>query len=173
MGPKIKYPCATCKKNVGPRAALACDTCNLWVHGTEACAGISNQLIALILDREGKNVKYYCPSCESASSDPPSNVTTLDSTDLKSSVANLKSIVDNFSSVITSFSDTLISIQSDISHLKSEVSDIRSSVGRGEVAVRGNAVQIQAEVREQVRELYEREKRKDSIIIRGLSMLLP
>ena len=112
------------------------------------CLGLSETLIRTILDHGGDGIAFHCTSCRIGSPGPRSDGSDGDSSgalrQLHVTVTNLCKVVENLSSQVA----TLLSTQATRPATLSEEDQ-------------------RAVIRDEVREMNERTKRKDSIIIRG------
>ena len=176
---KSKFPCLSYGKNVSGGPAIACDSCNSWCHGNEVCSGLSNVLIKLIVSQGGKQVKYLCTTCEgkhdafappTPQSSPATQSSALNSNDISSfgaAVADLTSTVKDLAITVATLNGGLNEVKTELADIRGEVNNIKAIVDSiGDVA---NS-QTRASIREEVRELHEREKRRESIILRGFNV---
>ena len=160
--PKIVYPCIGCSKNTENENSLCFDTCNRWCHATSKCCGLSDQVALAIVESEGKLIKYTCLECESKipTTNPhkTSNISP-DTVELKVSISKLFETVTQLSSLVRSLSG-------EVAELRGKLIDSapRQQLDRGDI----DSLAFRKLVGDEVRELHEREKRKDSIVIRGV-----
>ena len=149
-------PCVTCCFPVkdDEESGIACDECNEWCHGSQTCTGLPSDFVKEILKHQGKGEKYVCTRCRLS---PPANSSSPANPDLQS----LRDCLTQMFNTIAGLSNTVKSIDLRISDTP------RDSVVSGGVGGTDRS-DVRTIIREEVRELNEREKRKDSIIIRGL-----
>ena len=153
---KSRSPCVTCGNSVSGDS-IACDSCNQWCHGTEACTGLPTIVVDQIIHGDGKRIRFICHKCES--SDSPSSSGNTDQ-------------VNTLMDTVNKLFQTVADLTSQVTTLTAEVRELRSSLatntGGAQSAPPCSPAQMQVWVREEMKELHEREKRKDSIIIRGI-----
>lgn len=65
--------CGTCGIDVGD-SAIGCDECETWVHDSEMCSGLPQDMIDAIARHNGEGIKFVCTKCriESSSTRPTS-----------------------------------------------------------------------------------------------------
>ena len=54
--------CASCSKDVGDDP-IGCDTCEHWVHSTEMCSGLPQKVIDAIAEYDGRGISFSCTKC--------------------------------------------------------------------------------------------------------------
>ena len=152
------YPCVTCRFPVfsDDVGGIACDDCNQWCHGSQLCTGLPTDFVKEVLKHQGKGIKYSCTKCR-LTSVPTVNNDSAGVQDLNASVISLKDCMSQMFNTITSLCVTVKSLEEKVSG-----NVILSNAG-------SNNQDVKSAIREEVRELTEREKRKESIIVRGIS----
>lgn len=150
-------PCGTCSSMIGHDVdALECELCKAWTHGKQECSGLPYKVFKNIVDYSKHGVTYVCTSCR-LGRDNSSGSKNSDFTQLFETVKGLSSAVAKLSA--------------EIRDLKSQNNN--SVLAPAPVPVGGahqpyDPVSHQRWVREDVREFLERDKRRDSVIIRGI-----
>ena len=145
-------PCGTC--NIQTRMdAIGCDHCETWFHPSSMCLGLPDQIVNNIIEYEGQGIAFICTECRSKSSKSGS-VPDSAFKQLFQTVQTLSARQDSNSSVqdaqTTLYRPDPLSRTSQPSSFASDRDNLRTII------------------REETRELEERNKRKSSIIIRGL-----
>ena len=147
------FPCGTCNTEIGNEDSLECELCSTWTHASQECSGLPYKVFKNIVDFSKHGVTYVCTSCR-LRRDKGGSKTTGELTQLFETVKGLSSAVAKLSV--------------EIRELKSHGNIRGAGPSTGPQHSVDPAV-LQKWVREDTRELLERDKRKDSIIIRGIS----
>ena len=158
-GASNTYPCGNCSKSVvGAESSIACDMCDRWYHGTEACTGMSRVLIEEILKSGGNRIRFSCPHCES-------NGAPVSSSE---NIGQVQALSDMVNKLFTTVSD----LSSQVAALVIKLREVRDHIASNKSTspLPCDPAQLQEIVQMETRELHEREKRKDSIIIRGIPL---
>ena len=191
MGGKSEiYPCVTCTKPVNDDkfGGIECHRCELWTHGTASCTKLPKELVVWMM-KQDSNVKkatgFFCVSCRKLSCPvwSPSKVTQqVDSNfqDLCRSVVNLTESVKNLTVEVANLkleqSNMLAkqtSVDKSVGAMRLEINSLREDIvkikGMPFSDIGGDSMSIlQSTVREEVKELHERDKRRTSIVIKGI-----
>ena len=61
-GNKKVEGCGTCEKKIG-EDSIGCDECELWVHNTEMCSGLTQDMLDAIGRYNGHGIKFVCMAC--------------------------------------------------------------------------------------------------------------
>ena len=149
-------PCGTCGITIGNEDSLECEICSVWTHGSQKCSGLPYNAFKTIVDFSNKGVTYVCTACRLSRSQGVNK---------PASGAGGKEMVQLF--------DTVKALAHEVSQMAKEIRELKSNglVG-GPVPTNPSVVPSSAEIRtilhEEAVEIREREKRADSVIIRGL-----
>ena len=154
--------CGTCN-GITRLDAIGCDRCNRWFHPSSMCMGISEVLIAGIQTDGGGSVLFACTECKTENS--------------KGGNVN-NSAFKQLMQTVKTLCETVQALSAQVATLKSE--PCRSSGPRPNgdpqppstvPPVKGSSDEskLRILIREEAREMAEREKRKASIIIRGVN----
>ena len=167
--------CGTCSRDPGDNP-IGCDSCEVWVHSTEMCSGLPSDLIHAILDYGGEGIRFICMRCRLK---PPS--TSDDAEDAANTAQSQSHLIGTMQQMFQQFRG--------MCQMISEVSDELRNLARSMKPQTQNAIQppepprlphaptpqpteqpaLRSVIVEEVREMQEREKRKHSIIIKGLN----
>lgn len=187
--------CGTCTQEVVDDRCIGCDKCEVWVHATEMCSGLPQNVIDVILEYSGEGVNYICMKCRvnrasttSQASSPTSRSENFMADTLGQLFQHLRGmscILTNLAAEVKALSqnrtrdtETPPSVNPSVSH------DTRSHEAAHSTQEASNHSQnttppttsldqYRLIVRKELREMHERDKRKDSIIIRGLRATTP
>lgn len=180
--------CGTCAKTLDDNP-IGCDKCETWVHGSEMCSGLPKDVIDVILGYSGEGINYVCMNCRvlrasGATGSPSAKADNF----MAETLAQLFQQMRGMCAVLTDLAAQVRTMSSqpppppppggmraepaapgahqssdtDRQHLSQ--SDNPPSTGSGGYRL---------VVRQELKELQEREKRKDSIIVRGIEAASP
>ena len=174
-----KQLCGTCDSDVGDEA-IGCDECETWVHNTEMCSGLTQDMIDAIGRYQGSGIKFVCMKCRithtAARGKSPSSSTEPHLAEL---VGQLFQQVKGISNVV----QDLISQVKTLSAQRQPVSvqpaqqpgattpaptPTYASIVTSASGPPTSSVEYRTMVREELRELEEQRKRRSSLVIRGL-----
>ena len=182
--------CGTCNTDPGD-TAIGCDECEVWVHDTVMCSGLTQDMIDAIGRYHGQGIKFVCTKCRlnlNVSRDSsPSGKTQPHMVEL---VAQLFQQMKGICSAVQSLMErvyapnTATSPGASTTHMN--IPSGAESESDGKASMRLNPTKSYAEaastepptrpppetyrkmVREELRELEEQRKRRSSLVIRGL-----
>ena len=153
--------CICCSKGAGD-TAIGCDMCERWVHNTEMCSGLPQHMLDAIAKYDGAGINFICTKCRlDRGSSPskqqmPSEVITQLFQQIKGLCSTVNELVNQVKALTSAPPPKPapipppVSQASETPRLQQPASDYRSIV------------------QEELKELREREKRKQSIIVKGL-----
>ena len=170
-------------------SGIGCDRCSEWFHPTEMCTGLPQEAISLIAAHQTDNsVLFVCTGCRvnpgtgswtKAGRGRNSDQEAM----IKQLYLTVKGLCGTVASLTSKF-DTLIEAQRQQgarqASLPNSVSQGSSEpITQGQRAFESRAkapilphqeiIEYRTMIRQEVKELREREKRKDSIVVRGLT----
>lgn len=180
-----KQICNSCSVEVTD-GCIGCDRCESWVHGTEMCAGLPMKVIEVILEHNGQGISYFCLKCRVARA-----------TELERSPSNQRENLP--AGTLAQIFQQIQGLCAAVVELTAQVKGISSpppaqtsaaqqpTPGTNPGSHSGTQAQSQNTntpqtpqtteyrqiVRQELREMHEREKRKDSVVIRGLRATTP
>ena len=176
--------CGTCSNDVGD-SAIGCDECEVWVHNTEMCSGLTQDMIDAIGRYHGQGIKFVCTKCRLdfnvAKGNSPSGKTQPHMVEL---VAQLFQQMKGICSAVQNLIENVKTPASDVAgHPGAEstanpTSKPHSSISYAEAVASDPPCRPPPEtyrklVREELRELEEQKKRRSSLVIRGLGAASP
>lgn len=139
--------CGSCEAAVG-QDSIGCDRCDNWFHPTSICMGVSERVIDAIREAGGAGVEYVCTQCRAR----PAG--TCKDSPGDPAIAQLFVMVRSLCAAIAKLTDRVDALSS---HSSSAMSTPGTS---GE--------ELRFSIREEIVEMEERRKRKDSVIFRGV-----
>ena len=167
--------CGTCNIVTG-LDAVGCDRCNRWFHPTSMCMGINDVLISGILSDGGGAVLFVCTDCRICSSR-----SVRGGKESESAFSQLFQTVKKLCENVQTLSAQVATLTSGPSHNPSHNVSSLAGLSNGQasysaVAGQPNPLagispepdQLRALIRREAREMEERQKRRESIIIRGI-----
>ena len=180
-----KQVCGTCSRDPGDNP-IGCDECEVWVHGTEMCSGLPSHLIDAILSYGGEGIKFICMKCRLNTSAPdqgdgsdPTDRSTQEHSHLISTIQQLFQQFQGMCNMIVNLSDELKHLAKAMQPTAAPNAEQpqgsmppqppSSQTPTASPALPTDQPALRSVVAEEVREMREREKRKQSIIIKGLN----
>ena len=178
--------CGTCEKDLGDDEVIGCDDpdCGLWVHATEMCTGLTQDMLDAIHRFNGRGIKFECIKCQITAS------TAGRTSELGQTESRLLDMVAQLYQQLRGICGVVQGLADQVKTLTAELKDRTPSSGQathpqnvpGEQPPRTYASmaaspQCQSTapsedyrkmVREELRELEEQRKRRSSLVIRGL-----
>lgn len=151
------YYCSTCNQSLSDDA-IGCDRCSNWFCPSSMCLGLPDQLIKGILDYGGNAIAYICTACRC--NDPSTNN-------------------DNNNAGIKQLCQTVKMLCENVTKLTAQVNSLsqRPPVPVPPPAQLGtpslpssvdNVGDMRFLMRQEIREMSERQKRVSSLIVRGI-----
>ena len=152
------FPCITCSTEV-TGDSIQCDGCDQWVHSRQACSGLPGKLALEIIRSKVEAVQYICTPCR-----------TKPSAGSKDSGAVLRSL-NQINLTLQGIAGGLNDLQAwrgDMLDWRRGVDDTqaRQSTNQGPPLDRE---EMRSVIREEQIELRERDKRKLSIVVKGIN----
>ena len=152
--------CSFCSVSIGADS-VGCDKCERWFCPSTMCLGVPDNVVRSFLGEGGDAILFVCTECRiSESRGSPSSSQGLASQQMLQTIKGLCT--------------TISSLVQQVAMLQQNVTSLLSaggSTGGGSQSQSDPSSQavIRESIREEVREVREREKRKDSVIIRGVA----
>ena len=146
--------CGTCGCRMDVASRVACSDCGMIFHADTICVGVSARSIQCLLEEGGSAIRYFCCACR----------------------YSFKSRADDKIDGDCGKEGSFTQLLEMVGALAGQVRDLIKKVG----SIDGNRVQGQTQhvnslgsqaLQSEIREFHEREKRKSSIIIRGLEVI--
>ena len=139
--------CGMCKLLVG-EDGVGCDHCDRWFHPSAMCMGLPSDLVASIASYGGDGITYSCNDCRLA-------------TDYS----------DNVSSAVTKqLFETVKNLCNAVTILTRDVQQLLNRPPAQQTQGPMNNEHLRVCVRDEIREMDERKKRKSTVIIRGVNV---
>ena len=163
--------CGSCNTDVG-ECCIGCDACETWVHGTEMCSGLPQDVLTAILNYDGSGIKFICTKCRL---EKPQSKTSASSGADKEIRETLQQLFQQFRGMCTVISELSSQVKALAQgNSKTSQPDIPATQHTTPVPSPAPApVPDRTLIREELREMREREKRRQSIIIKGLTAAGP
>lgn len=176
--PSGEQVCGTCSRDPGDNP-IGCDDCEVWVHGTEMCSGLPMDLIEAILNYGGEGIKFICMRCRLKPPSPSgdgagsSAATDKDQSHLVGTMQQMFQQFRGMCNIISDLSDEMKCLAKAIKSppaqsLGQATEPAPPPPGPDPSPKAAEQPAIRAVIAEELREIREREKRKQSIIIKGL-----
>ena len=168
--------CGTCGDDVGPNP-VGCDKCEQWVHGTQMCSGLPQDLLDAILKYQGDGIQFVCMRCRvdqvTARGNSPSGHTDPQ---LAETVKQLHTQVRGMCSAIRELVSQVKALSSrptEIPNHDAAVIPTATPAVPQPQALAPSQQDYRSLVREELKEQKEREKRRSFLVVKGLSASSP
>lgn len=149
-GGSVLSPCGSCEVSVG-QDGIGCDKCENWFHPSPLCMGVSHRVIEVILEAGGAGIEYVCTQCRARPLISGASKDSLGSPALD----QLFTMVKSLCSAIAKLTERVDSLAP---NAIAPVSVTRGSSGED----------LKMAIREEIVEMEERKKRRESVIFRGV-----
>ena len=162
--------CSTCGDDVGPDP-IGCDDCDQWMHGTEMCTGLPQDLITAILKHNVAGISFSCMKCRVG------EVSTRGNSPSGRTDAHLAETVNQLFTQVKGMCSIIKELTSQVKALSSKPPQSEApNHDAAPVPVPAHPAappplppqDFRTLVREEVKEQKEREKRRDFLVVRGL-----
>ena len=169
--------CGACCKDVGDDA-IGCDECELWVHGTEMCSGLTLDMIEAIGRYNGAGIKFVCMKCRLDYS------TKRGCSPSSSTETHLVELIKHLTQQIKGICNQVQDLKSELKNLRAQPkvtpfpatapppdppsSQVTRTYASVAVPDPQSSLEYRKVVREELRELQEQQKRRGSLVIRGM-----
>ena len=155
--------CVSCSKDVGD-AAIGCDKCEHWVHGTEMCSGLPQRVIDTIMEYDGRGISFVCTKCR----------ITRESSTSNNAQPLMVELVTQIFQQMKGLCNTVQNLMDQVKTLSSKPPPSSAPAPTApSLPSKPTQEEYRASIRKEVQEMNEREKRRSSIIVKGLSANSP
>ena len=161
--------CVSCSKEADDKA-IGCDSCERWVCNTVMCSGLPQQLLNAINEYSGQGIKFLCTQCR----------ITRQSSPTKSSQTQMMELVSQLFQQVQGICTTLQGLTDKVTLLTSKPNpqpNPESTLERTQPTFPTppskqptKPDEYRAIIRDEVKEIREREKRRHSVIVKGLKV---
>ena len=158
--------CGFCSRNIGGDC-INCDRCGGFFHAETICVGISRRQIDALLETEDGALNYVCCECRIARSEGGEvrAVTEDQSPALRQLMTTVQGVVGVLREVTSELRMRSVEANNPLNEARAPVRPLQPAPPTGR-SIRG--APLNEDFLRSVREINEREKRKNSIILRGL-----
>lgn len=169
-GDSAEDACMTCSNDAG-NDAIGCDKCKMWVHNSEMCSGLPQSLLDAIKEYGGRGINFVCTKCRIQ--------TETDG----SSTGGIQPLVIE---LVNQIFQQMKGLCSAVQNLTDRVTELASRPAPAPVPTQAPAPlpsatdsaskpnpAYQTAIRKEIQEMNEREKRRSSIIVKGLPASSP
>lgn len=157
----IPVPCNSCDTLVGDEA-IGCDRCSGWFHPTVMCLGIPQDSIKEIVRLGGDGILFICLHCK---------VSCVQASPSRASTSNFAGSVD----AIKQMSEMVLTLCATVKTLSLQMESILAQQQTPNPPSipndPPNVDNMRSIICDELREMRDRERRRDSIIIRGMPNL--
>ena len=143
--------CGSCEVTVGDDG-IGCDKCSTWFHPSSLCLGLSDRVIDAIREAGGDGIEFVCTQCRARS-------TGSGSSSSDSAISQLSVMVKSLCAVVAKLTERVDQLFTQ-STLPPPPPSAPVSVPSGD--------DLRNTIREEIVEMEERRKRRDSLIFRGV-----
>ncbi len=163
--------CGTCKFLVGDDA-VGCDRCEGWFHPQAMCLGLPQSSIRDIVRLEGEGILFVCLNCRlkvrspSKGPGPSTNSNNDNNNDTVKQLSEMVMALCSSVKVLTSQMESLQKSVDSLSHTQTSPPPLHHPIPPQHPPTSPDSLRLS--IRDEIREMREREKRYKSVIIRGL-----
>lgn len=179
------FLCVACSKPVldDKIGGIECVRCRSWCHGTKNCTGLPREFIVMLMKIKGRCVAFHCMNCQNSDVGlnnpdsepcevlPEPHVPSSELGEVKNGLAQLALSVVNLTESVKNLTVELANVKSDNNkvarELGQEIDKLREEMSMGGGVLREKD-SIRDTIREEVKELHNRDKRANGIIIKGI-----
>lgn len=156
--------CVSCSK-VADDAVIGCDSCERWVCSTVMCSGLPQQLLNAINEYSGDGIQFICMQCRISRQNSPS----------KSSQTQMMELISQLFQQVQGICTTLQGLTDKVTLLTSKPIPQPNPEPMPERTQHPTQPptkpdEYRAIIRDEVKEIREREKRRHSVIVKGLKV---
>lgn len=155
--------CVSCSGDVGD-TAVGCDRCEGWVHNTEMCSGLPQHMLDAIAKYDGAGISFICINCRlvrgnspSSGSMPPNDLIAQMFQQIKGICGIVRDLVEQVKGLTSTATSQKVTTPPD--------AVCQPSPGQSQQP----AADYRTIVHEELKEMRERDKRKESVIVKGLA----
>ena len=169
-----RHDCGMCGKKLDGHN-IGCDKCQAWVHAIVMCSGLPQDVIRVLLEYDGGGIEYICTNCRAPKVSNPENGRTAAPHQASKEQVPTELITQLFHSVkgmcvtISELSARLDSALGQLHRPGPQSTPPRQMPPMPDPDL-GDSRNL---IREEVREIQEQAKRRQSVIIRGLQASSP
>lgn len=172
-----RHDCGMCQKDVGDNC-IGCDKCDDWLHATEMCSGLPANVLQTLIEYDGAGIEFICLNCRvSKVRGSPNTESHLDAQHSRELLNQMFRSVKGMCMAVTDLTARMDAVVNQLGTLtmKPRLSEQPASCPDPPVTLANASPSDSSRnvIREEIREIREREKRKHSIIIRGLGASSP
>ena len=166
-----RHNCGMCDQDLGSADCIGCDECESWLHANVMCTGLPDALIKSLLDYGGTGVKFVCSKCRVASCavQTSSSPSAGPQRQQESNEELIKQLFWSVKGICIAVRDLTSRLDATLDQLSSNRPKPSPSVAPP-TTYSPDPEQHRRQIREEVREMQEQAKRRQSVIIRGLGV---
>ena len=143
-------------------SAIGCDKCEHWAHSTEMCSGLPQRVIDAISEYDGRGINFVCTKCrlkQECSSSKPNQAQPL-----------MMELITQIFQQMKGLCNTVQSLMEQVKTVSSKPPPAPTpSTVTTPPPAKPSQDEYRVAIRREVQEMNEREKRRSSIIVKGLS----
>lgn len=162
--------CVSCSK-VADDDVIGCDSCERWVCSTVMCSGLPQQLLNAINEYSGDGIQFICMQCRISRQSSPT----------KSSQTQMMELISQLFQQVQGICTTLQGLTDKVTLLTSKPISQPNPEPAPEITQHPKCLtspsqpptkpdEYRAIIRDEVKEIREREKRRHSVIVKGLKV---
>ena len=140
--------CSTCNQKVTTNA-IQCNRCNSWVHCKQACSGLPNKLVNILYNYDGDAIEFICTGCRLAPDRPAARPESADS------IADIWKAINQLFLTVQGLAENTAQIKA----ASNNSNPAQPTMDRDS---------IRALMRTELIELKERDKRRTSVVVKGI-----
>ena len=157
--------CSLCRLEVHSRV-VDCGGCQSVFHPAVSCLGVSQSVLNVLLGTESSAIRYLCCVCRDRDNSPlPSGQGTGGQTATLQILTMIGSLVADVKKLSEKVEQAVVGQRAETAGQASQSS---VNISNGNIGNNPDSSLSRKDVLSEVREMYERDKRKTSVVLRGL-----
>ena len=154
--------CVSCSKDVGDNP-IGCDVCDRWVHATEMCSGLPQRVIDTIMNYDGRGINFVCTKCRILKESSASN----------NAQPLMLELVQQIFQQMKGLCNTVQNLMDQVKTLSTKPSPPTPAPLSLPPPPQPTKEDHILSIRKEIQEMNEREKRRSSVIVKGLGANSP
>ena len=157
---QVSSSCQFCQGSPLDNNAIGCDTCESWYHGSTLCTGLKEETIGAILGEDAASIRFVCSKCRCSS--PSTSSSPQGASELSAGLSQLFRTVQCLASTVSDLSRQVSTF------IQNPRPPTPLPPRPNEPTTDTQSYMKKTELYGEIREIEERRKRINSVIVRGI-----